>query len=83
MMYSGNKASVPLGNGKWSPFMPIPDAEKLEHNMKLQRFLTMLRAGKQIMGLRNDIPAMMDAQDMYKAERRGAMNTPTQAKKAA
>ena len=75
MQYLGNAAQVPLGNGKWSKFMPIAEAERFEHNLKVQRFLTMLRAGKTVIGLRNDIPAMCDAQDLYKEERESATNT--------
>jgi hypothetical protein len=59
--------------------MPILDAEKYEHTLKVQRFLNMLRAGKQVIGLRGNIPAMSDAQDRYKEEREVATNNPTQA----
>jgi hypothetical protein len=52
-----------------APTLPIPEAEKFEHSLKVQRFLMMLRAGKQVIGLRGDIPAMSDAQDLYKEER--------------
>ena len=79
MEYCGRSARVPLGNGTWSKFMPLPEAKKFEHNLRVQRFLTMLRAGKQEIGLRGDIPAMMDAQDRYKEEREVATNNPTQA----
>jgi len=79
MQYLGNSAQVPLGDGKWSKFMPIAEAVKFEHTLKVQRFLTMLRVGKTVIGLRGDIPAMEEAQDLYNAERRGADNTPTQA----
>ena len=83
MEYCGRSARVPLGDGKWSKFMPITEAEKYEHNLKVQRFLTMLRAGKQVIGLRGDILAREEAQDLYKEEREGAANTLTQANKAA
>ena len=79
MQYLGNSAQVPLGDGKWSKFMPIPVAEKFEHKLKVQRFLRMLRAGKQVTGLSNDIPAMYEAQDLYKEERESAENTLLQA----
>ena len=42
MQYLGNSAQVPLGDSKWSCFIPIPEAEKFEHNLKVQRFLNML-----------------------------------------
>ena len=83
MEYCGRSARVPLGNGQWSKFMPIVEAEKYEHTLRVNHYLDMLRAGKKIIGLRNDIPAMMDAQDIYKEEREGADNTPTQANQAA
>lgn len=80
MTINGNRASVFNDKNKtWSKFMPIAEAEKYEHNLRVQRFLTSLRAGKQIIGLRNEISAMMDAQDIYKAEREGASNTLSQA----
>ena len=59
--------------------MLIPEAEKYEHNLKVERFLTLIRAGKQIIGLRGDIPAMEEAREQYRAEREGADNTLTQA----
>jgi hypothetical protein len=79
MEYCGRSARVPLGNGKWSRFMPIPDAQQYEHTLKVQASLNMLRAGKQIIGLRNDIPAMEEAREMYAEERESAANTLTQA----
>jgi hypothetical protein len=79
MEYCGRSARVPLGNGQWSAFMPIADAQKYEHNLKVQRFLGMLRTGKQVIGLRGDIPAMYEAQDLYKEERESATNTLPQA----
>ena len=79
MEYCGRSARVPLGDGKWSRFMPIAEAEKYEHTLKVQAFLNMLRAGKRIIGLRNDIPAMKEAREQYQAERRVAANNPTQA----
>jgi hypothetical protein len=79
MEYCGRSARVPLGNGTWSKFMPIAEAQQYEHTLKVQSFLTMLRAGKQIIGLRNDIPAMEEAREMFQEEREGAINTPTQA----
>jgi hypothetical protein len=45
----------------------------------VEQFLAMLRAGKQVIGLRGDIPAMYEAQGLYKEEREGANNTLTQA----
>jgi hypothetical protein len=75
MEYCGRSARIPLGNGTWTKFMLIPEAVKYEHSLKVQRFLTMLRAGKQVIGLRNDIPAMCDAQDLYKEEREGVRST--------
>jgi hypothetical protein len=79
MEYCGNKARIPLGNGHWSKFMPVREAQHYEHILKVQRFLTMLRAGKQIIDLRNDFAAMYAAQDLYKKERESATNTLTQA----
>ena len=78
MEYCGNSARVPLGNGQWSKFMPICEALRYEHNLKVQRFLAMLRAGRQVIGLSNDFAAMYDAQDLYKKEREAAVNSPTQ-----
>jgi hypothetical protein len=79
MEHCGRSARVPLDNGTWSKFMPIAEAEKYEHTLKVEQFLAMLRAGKQVIGLRGDIPAMYEAQDLYKEEREGANNTLTQA----
>jgi len=78
MEYCGNSARVPHGDGTWSKFMPVREAQRYEHTLKVQRFLTMLRAGKQVIGLSNDIPAMYAAQDLYKKEREAAVNSPTQ-----
>jgi hypothetical protein len=83
MQYCGNSAQVPLGDGTWSKFMPIAEAEKYEHNLKVQRYLDMLRAGKQVIGLRGDIPAMCKARDLYKEARKSAEDTLPQATEAA
>jgi hypothetical protein len=79
MEYCGNSARVPLGNGQWSKFMPIREAQRYEHILKVQRFLKMLRAGKQVIGLSNDFAAMYDAQAQYKKERESVVSTLTQA----
>jgi hypothetical protein len=81
--YCGRSARVPLGNGTWSKFMLIPEAERYEHTLKVERYLDMLRAGKQVIGLRGDILAIYEARDLYKEEREGANNTLTQANQAA
>ena len=77
MEYCGDKARVPHGDGTWSKFMPIGEAQNYEHNLKVGRFLNMLRAGKQVIGLSNDFAAMYDAQAQYKKERESAVNTLT------
>jgi hypothetical protein len=79
MEYLGRAARVPHGDGTWSKFMPIREAEKYEHHLNVQRFLKMLRAGKHVIGLSDDIPAMYAAQNLYKKERESAANTLTQA----
>ena len=79
MEYCGNSARVPHGDGTWSKFMPVREAQRYEHTLKVQRFLTMLRAGKHVIGLSNDFAAMYDAQAQYKKERESATNTLTQA----
>jgi hypothetical protein len=79
MEYCNDKARVPHGDGTWSKFMPIREAQRYEHNLDVQRFLNMQRAGKQIIGLSNDVAAMYAAQDLYKKERESATNTLTQA----
>lgn len=68
MQYLGNTASVPLGNGKWSPFLPIREAERLVHNLDVERFLNVLRAGKTIIGFHSDAAAIYDAQQLFKKE---------------
>ena len=77
MEYCGDKARVPHGDGTWSKFMPIREAQRYEHTLKVQRFLNMLRAGKQVIGLSNDFAAMYDAQEQYQKERGTAANSPT------
>ena len=79
MEYCGNSARVPHGDGTWSKFMPIRDAQHYEHKLNVQRFLMMLRAGKQVIGLSDDIPAMCDAHAQYKKERESVASTLTQA----
>ena len=79
MEYCGDKVRVPHGDGTWSKFMPVREAQRYEHTLKVQRFLTMLRAGKQIIGLSNDFAAMSDAQAQYKKERESVVSTLTQA----
>jgi hypothetical protein len=77
MQYCGNKARVFVA-GKWSPFMPINDAVKFQHDCKVRRFLAMLRAGKHVIGLSDDVPAMHAAQEAYKKERESVVTTLTQ-----
>ena len=79
MEYCGNAARVPHGDGTWSKFMPIREAQRYEHALKVQRFLTMLRAGKHVIGLSNDFAAMYDAQAQYNKERESVVSTLTQA----
>jgi len=79
MQYLGNSARVPLGNGTWSKFMPIAQAVKYEHNLKKDRFLQMLRAGKTIIALAGDSAAVYAAAEEFKREREAAANTLTQA----
>lgn len=79
MQYLGRSAQVPLGDSKWSKFMPIAEAVKFEHTLKVQRFLEMLRASKTVIGLRGDMPAMYAAQEEYQKECEAAANTPTRA----
>jgi hypothetical protein len=77
MEYCCDKARVPHGDGTWSKFMPVREAQRYEHTLKVQRFLTMLRAGKQVIDLSNDFAAMYDAQDLYKKERESVVTTLT------
>jgi len=79
MEYCNDKARVPHGDGTWSKFMPIREAQRYEHTLMVQRFLTMLRAGKHVIGLSNDFAAMYDAQAQYKKERESVVSTLTQA----
>jgi hypothetical protein len=69
---------VPLGNGQWSRFMPIAEAERFQHQLKVERFVNMLRAGKHVIELSDDIPAMYDAQERWQQEREAGANSPTQ-----
>jgi hypothetical protein len=75
---NGNKAQVFI-DGRWSKWLLIAEAITYEHIHKVQRYLELLRAGQQIIGLRTDIPAMEEARDLFTAERRAAENSPTQA----
>jgi hypothetical protein len=59
--------------------MPISEAEKYEHTLKVQRFLNMLQAGKQVIGLSSDMAAMYAAQEEFKRVRESAANTLTRA----
>ena len=78
MEYCNDKARVPHGDGTWSKFMPIREAQRYEHTLKVGRFLTMLRAGKKIIALSNDFAAVYDAQAQYTKERESVVSTLTQ-----
>ena len=69
MEYHGNKARVPHGDGTWSKFLPIPEAQRYAHTLSTQRFLNLLRAGKTIIGLHSDAAAISAARRLYTQER--------------
>ena len=75
MEYCGSKARVPHGDGTWSEFMPIREAQRYEHTLKVQQFLRMLRKGGTVIGLSDDVPAMYAAQDLFRKERESGVNT--------
>lgn len=82
MTTCGTKAQV-FVDGTWSKWMPIAVAEAFEHNLKVERFLGMLRNHQQIIYLREDEAATNAALELYDAERRAADDSPTQANQAA
>jgi hypothetical protein len=79
MEYCNDKARVPHGDGTWSKFMPIREAQRYEHNLRVQRFLTALRAGHRVLALNSECAALDEATEILKKERGGVVTTPTNA----
>lgn len=59
MMYCGNKAKV-FVDGKWSAFMGIEEAKRLERQSRVEQMAEQLRAGKTVMALRGE-QVLLDA----------------------